>query len=587
MFKLKKLTVYGNNESSVDFTNGLNIIYGPSECGKTFILDCIDYVMGSTNFENDGDIGINSMSLIVETENGNLTLFRKLDDVFVSITSDNPTIESGTYSTSKKAKDDSLNKVWLKILNLEDGIKIYSTEEMKTQSLSFRSLIHLFLVKENDVFCKSSALIPPKFTGITALKSSILYLLYHTNYDAQAGDDNKKKVLKTQGLEEFLQSQLGMLDGKQNKLNDLTTKTKEELEDNVNNNLLQISSLQDAVTEEIAESQKLANDICVLNEKIGECDSLQKKYKILKSQYSSDLKRMSFIVEGESKKVNLPDIRKCPFCGGDLKEEKKTSCVEAAKAELERLVPQINDLKDAEKELLKEINGLVVRRDEFVARRSSLASNINQNLKPKIQALQNSIAEMNQAIEFASEKALLENLQKQYSSQLDKIKEEIKNLTKFEPNDHFESSFETEFTAILDGMFKEANFDEYKDCKFLLSNLDVVVNGKPKSKYGKGYRAFINTLVTYALHEYLHAKNGTEIGTFIIDSPILSLRERDNEEDASDSMKSSLFRMFVEKQNEQIIIIENDIPPIDYKDTNIIHFTKDKDGRYGFINGVK
>ncbi|WP_302538326.1 hypothetical protein [Clostridium saudiense] len=74
----------------------------------------------------------------------------------------------------------------------------------------------------------------------------------------------------------------------------------------------------------------------------------------------------------------------------------------------------------------------------------------------------------------------------------------------------------------------------------------------------------------------------------IIDSPILSLKEKSDEK-ASDSMKSSLFKYLVDNQNSgQTIIIENDIPDIDYSKVNVIKFTKDKNnGRYGFFKEIK
>ena len=72
----------------------------------------------------------------------------------------------------------------------------------------------------------------------------------------------------------------------------------------------------------------------------------------------------------------------------------------------------------------------------------------------------------------------------------------------------------------------------------------------------------------------------------LIDSPILSLKEKD--EAVSDGMKSSLFQYMVDNQKYgQTIIIENAIPDINYKNANIINFTKDeKNGRYGLFYGI-
>lgn len=49
-FILKKLTVSGggHEDSILNFSNGLNLIIGPSNTGKSLIMDCIDYVFGFT-----------------------------------------------------------------------------------------------------------------------------------------------------------------------------------------------------------------------------------------------------------------------------------------------------------------------------------------------------------------------------------------------------------------------------------------------------------------------------------------------------------------------------------------------------------
>ena len=51
---------------------------------------------------------------------------------------------------------------------------------------------------------------------------------------------------------------------------------------------------------------------------------------------------------------------------------------------------------------------------------------------------------------------------------------------------------------------------------------------------------------------------------------------------------NTLFENIVNNQKGiQTIVIENEIPEINYKDANIIHFTKEKNnGRYGFLLDV-
>ncbi|NUU75240.1 AAA family ATPase [Paenibacillus xylanilyticus] len=49
-FELRKLRIIGNDEkaSEVSFKSGLNVIAGPSNTGKTYIFECINFMLGGT-----------------------------------------------------------------------------------------------------------------------------------------------------------------------------------------------------------------------------------------------------------------------------------------------------------------------------------------------------------------------------------------------------------------------------------------------------------------------------------------------------------------------------------------------------------
>ena len=123
---------------------------------------------------------------------------------------------------------------------------------------------------------------------------------------------------------------------------------------------------------------------------------------------------------------------------------------------------------------------------------------------------------------------------------------------------------------------------------FSPNNFDVFINGKSKDAFGKGYRAFLNTVLALTLMKYLAERGKYAPGILIVDSPILSLKERGDEK-TPDTMKAALFRYLLDNQDfGQVIIIENNIPDLDYSKANVIPFTKDTTyGHYGFLNGVR
>ena len=77
-----------------------------------------------------------------------------------------------------------------------------------------------------------------------------------------------------------------------------------------------------------------------------------------------------------------------------------------------------------------------------------------------------------------------------------------------------------------------------------------------------------------------------------MDSPILSLKEKEDhigEEHMSETMKIGLFKyLLLHQDSRQTIIIENEIPNLDYSSAHIEEFTKDENrGRYGLITGYR
>ncbi|WP_294218021.1 AAA family ATPase [uncultured Chryseobacterium sp.] len=49
IFKELRLTGENKKDAFVKFKYGLNVISGPSNTGKTFIFDCLDYMLGSSD----------------------------------------------------------------------------------------------------------------------------------------------------------------------------------------------------------------------------------------------------------------------------------------------------------------------------------------------------------------------------------------------------------------------------------------------------------------------------------------------------------------------------------------------------------
>jgi len=164
---------------------------------------------------------------------------------------------------------------------------------------------------------------------------------------------------------------------------------------------------------------------------------------------------------------------------------------------------------------------------------------------------------------------------------------------KYKPKDFFDDNFWKTIDAYLQEILFECNYTPLVSARLSKENFDIEVNGNKKAvNYGKGYCAFLNTVLTLAFRKYLAMNAVYNPGIFVIDTPLLGLDEGTHNE-APDSIQRSLFQYFIDHQVEgQLIVVENinTIPKLDYAASGAqeIVFTRGlSEGRYGFLDGVK
>lgn len=173
----------------------------------------------------------------------------------------------------------------------------------------------------------------------------------------------------------------------------------------------------------------------------------------------------------------------------------------------------------------------------------------------------------------------------------EQLEEELKNIdttispkaSPFDIKAEFEENLFQKIENMMDEIIRKTDFEDYNSIKIDRKSLDLLINNKPKKNQGKGYRAFLNALYAHALTNFLAQDAKYSPGFLILDSPLLSLKEKN--ESSSTSMKTELMKALMDNSIErQTIIVENEIPKINYEQANMIEFTQDRNnGRYGFI----
>ena len=227
-FYISKVTATGDRKSpaSVEFGNGLNIICGVSDSGKTCVLKCIQFAMGilKTPFDKE-ETGYNGVDMEVVTPNGKLYFSRSLGKNIVNVISEVSGINSGDYDTEYKSKGNKnpvLNELWLKLIGIEKLPMIIKNQNFERQRLTWKTLIHLFWIKEESIEHPGSALLPDVTTLHPYFFSCLLYLLTGNSY-AEMEQQEKEEISKAkkEAVRQFVYPQLEKLAAKRKNLQKL------------------------------------------------------------------------------------------------------------------------------------------------------------------------------------------------------------------------------------------------------------------------------------------------------------------------------------------------------------------------------
>lgn len=504
MFYIKKITLVTGNDiqSHIDFESGLNIIYGESNTGKSLIVDCIDYMFGAAEHRFDQKINLKEIRMLLDVDGQSLSMTRKIDSTEFEVSSSVPGIDSDTYKTKNAKK--SINSVWLRLMGIDNDVKIIQTLTGKTQRLTLRTFYHLLLIDEQRVQAVSSILA----SGIgfnqkvaTQVLSSLLYFATGNNYlPDEAGKDSTTRKERKDAVKKFVDRSMSKLAEKKiSELQNLSEETPAELQEKVNHILDEIGAAEGALDEATNESREIADRIISFDDQIAECRVLKNRNASLLTQYASDIKRLTFIVEGDIHGDEVPKLEYCPFCNGELPKEKAASCIDAAIAEVEKIEAQIRDLHSVQDSLEEEMKELAAERANLIVQRRNVDTRIRAELRPQISELRTHLANYTLALNQYKAKEMIEAFSDVLVSELRVTEEEESAEVKINIPSKFFEVFADKLNGILKNLLAECNYQNFTGARFDSDDYDVVVNGHLKKSQGKGFRAFLNTILAIAV----------------------------------------------------------------------------------------
>lgn len=610
--EIKFIAFVGPTKESaeIEFGSGLNLIYGPSNTGKSSVLNGIDFMLGSEKplKELPEHEGYNQIILGVEFSNSEcFTFIRSIEggdyECFEGLHKNKPRdtkpIILRPKSETKKVK--SISSFILEKVNLANK-KLKINAQNGLASLTLRNSLDLFIVNETNIQKESSPYISTQYTKLTEHKSRLKFILTGVDDGSLLPAEVERKALSREAKIEVLKE---LIEEQGNSLDDISTLEISlaeliEQDERLAQTILKERSTLDA-NEEIYNS--LVKKRAVLREELelkckrrDEVIEMLSRFKLLQNQYASDISRLESISETGILLEALP-FEKCPMCGSCVSHDKTNqgcdagigSVVVAAEAEKFKIEGLNSELQFTVNNLNSELE-LITAQLPYIEDKISYVAEALAFVNPAL------VDQRTNYSEFFNVRSQVNSLIKQHEQLilLIKKKEELENSA---PKRDVNGKGESERTLPTSALFKlskevrsflnEWGLPNSDDVHFDKETGDFVINGKHRISNGKGYRAITHAAATLGLMKYTEENELPHLGFCILDSPLLAYEEPENEEDDLNGTDVNIkfFDSLSAWPNKQIIVFENkkSIPNEYSSGKQITQFTKNNSGRYGFF----
>lgn len=603
-FQIRRLTLLGRGvpNAEVQFREGLNVVSGPSDTGKTFIVQCIDYMLGGKDvpepIPETAQYETVRLALDVSDADDEVVLERSIrgSDFKLVIPNKVDRHLSAKHSAGKK---DSVSQYLLGLSGLTER-KVRKNKQGATREVSFRDLARLILVDEETIISKTSPILTGQYTTATA-ESAVFRLLLTGVDDSSLISSEDPKITK------------GRQAGKVEMLDLLLNQTKGRLAEMQlpgdvpawQSQLTQIETLFEAAQKELALEQQNAahlegirrtelSSLRKLESRAGVLRELQRRFALLEQQYLSDLRRLESIAEAGARLGQMNEER-CPVCGATAEhQEHEHQKAEAAPedvaqsclAEAAKIKLLISDLHLTRADNDHQIGRLDELSMQIKERVRAVATQLTEMLKPRVEIALLRLRE-SQGNRDTYRRAL------ELHGRVNELQGLLTNLevTPSGKGAELESasvrSDEAEaFSQEVESLLRAWHFPGLDRVTFSEGDQDIVISGRTRASHGKGVRAIAHAAFNLALLKLCIKAEMPHPGFALIDSPLVVYREPDTDEDGfSHDVKDAFYRSIAEDfRASQVIIFENEDPPSDLgADANIIRFTGASHGRQGFI----
>jgi hypothetical protein len=597
----------------IDLSEGLNVVAGASETGKTFIFETIDYLLGAKRppTSNPASRGYDQGFLgIRETNRNEYVISRVFDSDDVALyesasldtyTRNTPTRHLGAIH--RTGTQDSLSHFLLSLCDLT-GHSIRRNQDGERSALTFRHVAHLTLIGEERIISKSSPAVTGQYTSRTLEKALFAFFLTGTA-DSDLIRQVKPKEQKValfveesvlQGLLREKHEALQTLSGKHH---DLTAQDN-EISQAIERATTFCSSLHEQIHVLEVNRQQQWNSLQKIRSRKLYLAEQMKRFRLLLLFYETDKARLEAMLEAGQAFELLPSGA-CAACGTPTNEEvigpvTETTLAQfrsASAEELRKIGLLFSDLTSVITDTERESEYLTAEEQQIDSRLLQIDQELKNTLRP--QSVQTS-SQITQYLETKVRIAKAMDLHKEILHLQARLESTMVQATQLKrkrarPISQVGTAAAYRFCEVVEAILQAWHFPLRGAVSFDPEQFDIVLGDQNRRSLGKGHRALTHAAFTIGLMRYCRNESIAHPGVVVLDTPLNPYKGPDEEDGGR--VNNEIQEAFYEdlaRQNsgEQIIVLENTEPPIAVREAvRYHHFSKNyKIGRYGFFPSV-